>query len=110
MCCQRVHLGWVTAASATQLMRARFSAFSVGDPAYLLRSWHASTRPSSLALDRDQKWTELELLGSTAGGLFDSTGTVEFRAHFTIDGRPDFLAENSRFIRADGAWSYLDAV
>ena len=32
-------------------MRSRFSAFARGDAGYLLRSWHPSTRPTSLDLD-----------------------------------------------------------
>lgn len=47
------------------LMRARCSAFAVGDPAYLLRSWHSSTRPTRLDLDDRQHWQRLEVLGTT---------------------------------------------
>jgi hypothetical protein len=35
-CCGRLHDGTATAASAEQLMRSRYSAFAVGDAAYLL--------------------------------------------------------------------------
>jgi SEC-C motif-containing protein len=88
-------------------MRSRFSAFAVGDPAYLRRTWHPSTRPGSLRLDPDQRWTRLEILGRAGGGLFDAEGTVEFRAHFTRGGRPGRLHETSRFVRGDGEWLYV---
>ncbi len=91
-------------------MRSRFSAFAVGDTTYLLRSWHSSTRPARLHLDPGQRWTRLEILDAERGGLFDSTGTVAFRAHYRQAGRPGTLAEHSRFTREDGHWVYLDAL
>jgi uncharacterized protein YchJ len=45
-CCRPLHDGTGTAASAEQLMRSRYSAFAVGDPAYLLATWHPTTRPT----------------------------------------------------------------
>jgi SEC-C motif-containing protein len=103
LCCGRFHNGTATAATAELLMRSRYSAFAVGDAAYLLRTWHRSTRPAQLELDPKQRWLRLEILGHTGGGLFDSTGTVQFRAHF----RGGMVRENSRFERADGHWLYL---
>jgi SEC-C motif-containing protein len=41
-------------------MRSRYSAFAVGDPAYLLATWHPSTRPRSLSLDDDVRRTGLD--------------------------------------------------
>lgn len=91
-------------------MRSRFSAFAVMDADYLLATWHPSTRPGSLDLDPDQRWTRLDILGTSDGGLLDTTGTVEFRAHYVLDGRRESLHENSRFVRVDGDWLYLDAI
>lgn len=54
------------------------------------------------------KWTGLEILGTTEGSAFHSTGTVTFRARYTDGGRPGALHERSRFIRLDGAWVYVD--
>jgi SEC-C motif-containing protein len=84
-------------------MRSRFSAFAVGDTGYLRRTWHPSTRPRSLRLDPGQRWTHLEIVSRAGGGLFDTTGTVEFRAHH--DG--GVLHETSRFVRDNGEWTYL---
>ena len=108
-CCRPLHRGEATAATAEALMRSRFSAFAVGDPDYLLRSWHSSTRPARLRLDPGQRWTRLEILGTERGGLFDTAGTVAFRAHYREAGRPGALEEHSRFVREDGQWVYLDA-
>jgi SEC-C motif-containing protein len=105
-----MHQGRTIAATAELLMRSRFSAFAVGDVGYLLRTWHSRTRPARLTLDPRQHWTRLDVLGTDRGGLFDATGTVEFRAHYRHLGQPDSVHEHSRFVREDGAWVYLDAL
>ncbi len=91
-------------------MRSRYSAFVVGDAAYLLRTWHSSTRPPGLDFDRSITWTGLEILGATGGSAFHSEGTVEFRAHYEVRGQAEDQHELSRFVREDGDWAYLDAV
>lgn len=90
-------------------MRSRYSAFAVGDPVYLLSSWHPSTRPATLDLDPEIDWRGLEILGTTAGGAGDDRGTVEFVARHW-----DFAArrrgeqrEDSAFVRQDGQWFYV---
>ncbi|MFC0506292.1 YchJ family protein [Micromonospora costi] len=107
-CCGPLHRGTADAPTAEALMRSRFSAFAVGDAAYLLRSWHESTRPARLDLDPAQRWIRLEIVDTAAGGLFDSTGTVAFRAHYRAGGSAGTLVERSRFVRTDGRWVYLD--
>jgi SEC-C motif-containing protein len=86
-------------------MRSRYSAFALGDAAYLHRSWHPDTRPSRVTLDPETRWTGLEVLEST-GGLFDREGVVEFRARYRDRGGPGEMRERSRFVRIDGSWVY----
>lgn len=87
-------------------MRSRFSAFTLDDSAYVLRTWHPSTRPQDVESDADLRWVRLEVIESTGGGLFDAEGVVEFRAFFRDRGRPGDMRERSRFVRSDGAWVY----
>lgn len=108
-CCGRLHRGEGTAPTAELLMRSRYSAFATGSQAYLLDTWHRSTRPKRLHLDRALCWTRLEIRASTGGGFLDTSGTVAFRAHFTERGRPGLHEEDSRFVRDGGLWFYLDA-
>lgn len=56
------------------------------------------------------RWTRLEILGRSGGGLLETEGTVEFRAHHVEDGRAAVLRENSRFRRDGGRWLYLEPV
>jgi len=108
--CRRLHDGTTTAATAEQLMRSRYSAFAVGDRAYLLASWHSTTRPAAVDLDPRIRWIGLEVLGTTGGTLLATEGTVEFRAHSVVDGAAGSQHEDSRFAREDGRWRYLDGV
>jgi SEC-C motif-containing protein len=107
-CCGRLHDGTATAGTAEQLMRSRYSAFAVGDPAYLLATWHPSTRPGRLELDPDVRWTGLEVLGGTGGSLLATEGTVAFRAHWVAGGVRGTQEEDSRFVREGGRWVYVD--
>ncbi|WP_344498748.1 YchJ family protein [Streptomyces enissocaesilis] len=109
-CCGRLHSAAAAAPIAELLMRSRYSAFAVQDAAYLLRSWHPDTRPRTLDLDADMRWQGLDILATTEGSAFHTTGTVTFRAHYTHEGEPGELHEQSRFARHEGAWVYLDAV
>lgn len=91
-------------------MRSRFAAFRDGDAAWLLESWHSSTRPAELDLSDNPRWRRLQIVDTVAGESEDATGVVEFRATFIgPDGRLGIQHERSRFAREDGRWRYLDA-
>jgi SEC-C motif domain protein len=109
-CCGPIHAGTAAASTAEKLMRSRYSAFAVGDADYLLRSWHSSTRPPSVRLETGQRWTGLEIVATTGGGMLHAEGTVEFRAHYRHHKQRGVLHERSRFTREDGQWRYLDGV
>lgn len=107
-CCGRFHNGG-TATTPEQLMRSRYSAYTLGLSEYLLASWHPSTRPVTLSLDQDAgapQWLGLKI---RATALQDEHhGTVEFVARWRIEGRAERMHELSRFVREDGRWFYLD--
>ncbi|MGP4002417.1 YchJ family protein [Streptomyces sp. 8N706] len=109
-CCGRLHAGQTSAPTAESLMRSRFSAFAVQDETYLLRTWHPGTRPRRIDFDAGLRWLGLEILDTTGGSAFHTTGTVTFRARWTHGGRPGELHERSRFVRHEGAWVYVEAL
>jgi SEC-C motif-containing protein len=91
-------------------MRSRFEAFRNGDAAWLLASWHPSTRPVTLDLSDNPTWRGLQIIDTVAGGAKDDTGIVEFRATYLAPGGGvEVLHERSRFVRENGRWYYLDA-
>lgn len=108
LCCGPRLDGSNPAPTAEALMRSRYTAVVLGDRDHLLRTWHPHTRPRRLSLDPGQRWVSLQIVGTAAGGLFDDTGVVEFRATYRLAGHRGVLAERSRFSRVEGAWSYVD--
>jgi SEC-C motif-containing protein len=91
-------------------MRSRYSAFALADAGYLLRTWHPARRPPALSLDPAIQWTRLAVLETHGGGLFDTTGTVQFRAIYLQQGKRHVLAETSMFVRQGGHWAYLGPI
>ncbi|MDT4899602.1 MAG: motif domain protein [Pseudonocardiales bacterium] len=88
-------------------MRSRYSAFALGRAGYLLDTWHPSTRPDHLEVDDRIRWTRLEIVEAVRGGPFDTTGVVEFRAHYRLADVREQLHERSTFTRQDGRWFYV---
>ncbi|QUX24924.1 MULTISPECIES: YchJ family protein [Nocardiopsis] len=109
-CCGPAHRGDRAAATAEALMRSRYSAFAVGDRAYLERTWHPETRPARVEAGPGTEWTGLEILETNGGTPFHTDGTVRFRARYREGGRAGEMVEHSRFTRLDGAWVYVDAL
>ncbi|MBI1424187.1 MAG: hypothetical protein GC149_12015 [Gammaproteobacteria bacterium] len=96
--------------TAEALMRSRYTAYTHQDAAYLLRSWHASTRPAELTFAQEPPvtWLGLKVLRTEAGGINDDNGLVEFVARYKVNGKAQRLHETSRFVKEDGRWYYVD--
>jgi SEC-C motif-containing protein len=88
-------------------MRSRYSAYVLGDIAYLLATWHPTTAPGELELHASTKWLELDVRHAASTG---DAGVVEFVARYRVNGRGERLHETSRFIREAGRWYYIDGV
>lgn len=102
-CCGPLHRGESQAGTAERLMRSRYSAYVVGDPDYLWRTWHPRTRPEQVHQDPGTHWTTLEIVEA-------GNEVVEFRAHFIDPGGPDVLHERSLFARRAGRWFYVESL
>lgn len=109
-CCQRCHAELVSAPTAETLMRSRYAAYVLGLEPYLLTTWHASTRPTSLDLDAEphQRWFGLEVKRHVLED--EDHATVEFVARYKIGGRAYRLHETSRFVRENDGWLYVDGI
>lgn len=103
-CCGRFHAG-LPAPDAVSLMKSRYSAFVKMLPDYLLKTWHATTRPTELDLSDPVKWLGLEIKESAESG---DTATVTFVARGKIEGCAFRQVEKSRFVRENGLWFYVD--
>ena len=107
-CCGRWHAGplHLLAPDAAALMRSRYSAFVLRRADYLLATWHPSTRPTALDLEPGQRWLGLQVQSHQMQDA--DHATVAFVARSKLAGRPQVLAETSRFVREDGRWFYVD--
>jgi len=100
------------ATDAEALMRSRYSAYVLKLEAYLLASWHPSTRPQELHLDSNAdasstQWLGLEVKRHIRTGT--DSASVEFVARYRVAGRGQRMHEVSRFVRENGQWFYVDA-
>ena len=89
-------------------MRARYSAYAVGDLDYVWQTWHPRVRPPTLPVEAGPVWTALQILDTVGGGPEDQVGEVEFRAHYRDGGRVGVLHERSRFEMRARRWFYVD--
>ena len=110
-CCRVYHDG-KAAPTAQALMRSRYSAYVLGNGAYLHRSWHSSSRPSKKSLMQfsPTTWLGLEIVRTEQGLETDTHGLVEFIARYrTPVAGEETLHELSQFVREAGRWYYLAA-
>jgi SEC-C motif-containing protein len=110
-CCEPILKGQRLAATAEELMRARFTAHCTHDFAFL----HRTYRPSAHLPFVEEKnvpttqWTRLVVHHHDPGSTPD-TATVDFSAYGTDEGRELVLHEKAEFIRENGAWTYTRAL
>jgi len=97
------------APNAQTLMRSRYSAFVLQREAYLLSTWHDSSRPVQVGFDTTGKWLGLDVRKATVHS--PTKAEVEFIARFKPQGASAWrLHEGSRFVLQDGRWWYVDGV
>lgn len=107
-CCGRylADFAGTPAPDAEALMRSRYSAFVLGNGAYLLATWHPSRRPERVDFEPGLKWLGLQVREHKR---LDAThAEVEFVARSRLGGRAHRLHERSRFVCEDGRWFYVD--
>jgi len=107
-CCGRFIHGGEAVPDAEHLMRSRYTAFVLRNVAWLLATWHPTTRPSDLNLNEEPAphWLGLQIRRFETQDT--DYATVEFVARYKVKGRAHCLHEISRFERRDGHWFYRD--
>lgn len=114
-CCEPIISGKKYATTALELMLSRYTAFTLADVDYLLRSHAVKTRPVKDRKNIERwaksvKWMGLSILRTEAGQTTDETGYVEFKATFLENGQPGQIHEKSLFQRENGQWVYVSGV
>ena len=110
-CCGRFIDDALVPATALELMRSRYTAYVLGDEAYLRSTWAPETCPADLDVDPAAegapRW--LGLIVKRHEQRDDTHAIVEFVARYKTGGRAFRLHETSRFTRGDGGrWRYVD--
>ncbi len=107
-CCAPILAGSCPAPTAEALMRSRYTANVLKDTAYLLKTWHPSTRLQSMDAGNIPTWCGLTVLAVQQGREGDDHGMVEFRALYRSITGTGVLHERSRFLCENGRWYYVD--
>ena len=112
-CCGPIIKGERPAPTAEALMRSRFAAYALGEIDYILGSLHPEHREdvdrgATETWSKNATWKNLEILSTEAGGAEDEKGTVEFKAHFELNGVPQIHHERGQFAKHAGRWYYVD--
>ena len=111
-CCRRFHKGEEPDDPET-LVRSRFSAFALGEGAYVARTAHpehAQSRTPEEELSRAPQRLRYQRLVIHEGRLDGDRALVLFTAGVFEKGRDRSFVELSTFERVDGAWRYREGV
>jgi SEC-C motif-containing protein len=115
-CCQPLIQGKRKAATAEQLLRSRYTAFTEGAVDYVLQTHHSKTRHEIKREEiedwsKNSKWLGLKIVQQEAGKESDTQGTIVFCARYQANGKeePEDHWEQSFFEKEGGEWKFLDA-
>jgi len=113
-CCLPFLTGTSKPETPEQLMRSRYSAFCVRNIDYLMATRHSSgqqpdEREVLGATVQETQWLGLKVMKTGRDGSDQDVGYVEFSAFYKNTGIGQHH-ENSRFIRENGQWYYVDGV
>ncbi len=107
-CCQPFITSRSLPATAEQLMRSRYTAYTQKNSEYLLQSWHEDFKPSAIDfISLQHHWIGLKIVSTLQGGQEDQAGQVHFVARFKLNGKAHRMEEKSLFKKIDGKWVYL---
>ncbi|MDA9951567.1 YchJ family metal-binding protein [Oligoflexaceae bacterium] len=104
-CCQPYIEGQKLAEGPEELMRSRYTAFSLGEVKYLRETWHPETCPEDLGDEEPSGWVGLEII-EVAVDDEEVEAEVEFVAKLIDGKRLETLHELSQFEKVDGKWLY----
>jgi len=117
-CCAIIHSAPHLAVHAQQIMRARYSAFSLGEVGFIIDTYHSSANAQSeraqITHATQLSWVKLEIVDAPTFAATDECSYVEFKAWFVEEGKLQCLHERSRFKKERRGqhfqWCYIDGV
>jgi SEC-C motif-containing protein len=113
VCCGRFIRGEAEPETAEDLMRARYTAYALGEIDYVVKTHDPATahqvdRKSTELWSKQSKWLGFELVSVERGGAFDEDGNIEFVARYKIRGVTVGHRERAHFRKRSGRWVFSD--
>jgi SEC-C motif-containing protein len=101
------------APTAEALMRSRYTAYVEHAIDYIVETCAGDEKEridveETSSWSRRSKWLGLKIISVEKGGPNDSAGTVEFEAHYEIDGLKETHHEKANFKKIDNRWYYTE--
>jgi SEC-C motif-containing protein len=114
VCCGPLISGKKTAATADELLRARYTAFARHEIDFVLNSHHSKTRHDVKREEiedwsKNSQWHGLQIAQIEGGKATDDKATIVFCARYTAEGKEQEHWEQSFFEKEDGQWRFFDA-
>jgi SEC-C motif-containing protein len=113
-CCKVFHNG-SNPKTAEELMRSRFTAYILNDADYIIKTTHSDNQDYTLNIESWKKdiinfsdytdFIKLEIFESIEG---ETESFVKFRATLQQDNLDASFTENSRFLKINDKWFYVD--
>ncbi|MDD2600892.1 MAG: YchJ family protein [Kiritimatiellae bacterium] len=112
-CCEPFLLETKKPKTPTQLMRSRYTAYAMGAVEFLYKTSSAKVKKefdadNSRKWAESAKWTGIEILKESNGKADDTTGSVEFIAHYTVNETEFNHHEKADFEKINGEWLFMD--
>ena len=117
VCCLPAIQGSKKPATAEELLRARYTAFTRGDVDFILQTHHSKTRnevkrEEITEWSKNSEWLGLQIVQSEAGKASDEQATIVFCARYREKGpdkKDEEHWEQALFEKENGEWRFLDA-
>ena len=112
-CCGAILAGKRKAATAVELMRARYTAYAVCDVEFLYKSSGPEVQAefdekTTREWSQNATWQGIEILATEKGGEKDEEGYVSFLARYSSQNQACEHREDSYFKKIDGEWRFID--
>lgn len=114
-CCEPFINGDKVPVTAEELLRSRYTAFTLANMDYIQKTHDPKTRHQS-DMNANKEWAEsvewkgLEILGIDGGGPRDQEAHLEFKCYFEdSDGDEQIHHEVSEFRKKQGKWFFHEA-
>jgi len=116
-CCQPFHTGGKLPENAEQLMRSRYSAYSLNLADYIIETTHPENPAYQknkagwkTSIEEQYKTVSFDRLEINEFSENESEAFVSFNAHLSKNGIDISFSEKSRFLKIENRWLYHSGV